>query len=130
MSFELIVLALGCVFGVVQIFVAAQLESQQYGMEWSLSSRESAMPPPSPLVGRMKRAQANYLETFPIAAAAILIVQVADAGNVWTMIGAAVWLAARAAFWIVYMIGVPVLRSALFATSILGIGMILAGALV
>src|SRR3546814_14736398 len=73
MSIELTVLAWGCVLGVVQTYVAAELEGRQYGMKWALSSREAALPPPTPLVGRMKRAQANFLETFPIAAAAILI---------------------------------------------------------
>src|SRR3546814_1580825 len=77
MSIELTVLAWGCVLGVVQTYVAAELEGRQYGMKWALSSREAALPPPTPLVGRMKRAQANFLETFPIAVAAILIVQVA-----------------------------------------------------
>src|SRR3546814_7849576 len=73
----------------------------------------------------MKRAQANFLETFPIAAAAILIVQVAGLNSTWTAIGAIVWLGARVAFWVVYAIGIPVVRSVLFATSIVGIGMLL-----
>src|SRR3546814_3013375 len=72
----------------------------------------------------MKRAQANFLETFPIAAAAILIVQVAGLNSTWTAIGAIVWLGARVAFWVVYAIGIPVVRSVLFATSIVGIGML------
>lgn len=122
MSIELTVLAWGCVLGVVQIFVAAQLATRQFGMAWSLSSREVSSPPPTPLVGRMKRAQANFLETFPIAAAAILIVEVAGLNSSWTAIGAIVWLAARLAYWLVYAIGIPGLRSLLFATSIVGIG--------
>src|SRR3546814_18994254 len=87
MSIELTVLAWGCVLGVVQTYVAAELEGRQYGMKWALSSREAALPPPPPLVGRMKRAQANFLETFPIAAAAILIVQVAGLKSTWQAIG-------------------------------------------
>src|SRR3546814_8516890 len=117
MSIELTVLAWGCVLGVVQTYVAAELEGRQYGMKWALSSREAALPPSTPLVGRMKRAQANFLETFPIAAAAILIVQVAGLNSTWTAIGAIVWLGARVAFWVVYAIGIPVVRSVLFARS-------------
>lgn len=83
------------------------------------------MPPPTPFVGRMMRAQANFLETFPIAAAAILIVQVAGLNSSLTATGAVVWLIARVAYWLVYALGIPVLRSVLFATSILGIGMML-----
>lgn len=130
MSIELTVLAWSCVLGVVQIFVAAQLTTRQYGKAWAYSSREAAVPPPTPFVGRMMRAQANFLETFPIAAAAILIVEVAGLNSGWTAIGALVWLAARMAYWLVYAIGIPVVRSVLFAMGIAGIGMMLWSALV
>lgn len=83
------------------------------------------LPPWNPLVGRLKRAQANFLETFPIAAAAILIVETAGLDGTLTAAGAIIWLTARTAFWIVYAIGILVLRTVLFATSIVGIGMIL-----
>src|SRR5690606_29981037 len=106
MSVELTVLAWGCVLGLVQIFVAAQLATRQYGVGWGLSSREEPVPPPTPLVGRMRRAQANFLETFPIAAAAILIVETAGLANGWTAVGAILWLAARIAYWIIYALGV------------------------
>lgn len=125
MSIELTVLAWGCVLGVAQTYIAAEFERRQYGSTWAFSSREEAMPPWTPLVGRLKRAQANFLETFPIVVATILIVQVAGLNSSWTATGAIVWLAARVAFWLVYAIGIPVLRSALFAVSIVGIGMML-----
>lgn len=125
MSIELTILALACVFGILQIFIASELESRQHGMAWSLSSREEPTPPLRPLVGRLKRAQANFQETFPIAAAAILIIQVAGLNGTLTMIGATMWFAARVAFWGVYAVGVPVVRSILFATSIVGIGLVL-----
>ena len=125
MSVEMTVLSLGCIFGIVQVFVAAQLQTRQNGLAWSLSSREAAVPPPTPLVGRLKRAQANFLETFPFAASALLAVEITGAGNTTTAIGAIVWLSARLAFWLVYAIGIPVLRSILFAVSILGIALML-----
>ncbi|KSV71313.1 hypothetical protein N185_03675 [Sinorhizobium sp. GW3] len=121
MSMEMTVLALGCIFGIIQVFVAAQLQTRQNGLAWSLSSREAAGPPPTPLVGRLKRAQANFLETFPFAASALLAVEVTGANNTTTELGAIVWLSARLA----YAIGIPVLRSVLFATSIIGIGLVL-----
>ena len=134
MSIELTVLAWGCVLGIVQIFVAAQLTTRQYGTAWGFSSREAAMPPPTPLVGRMKRAQANFLETFPMtfpmAAAAILILQAAGLNSDMTAAGAILWLAVRFVYWPVYAAGIPVLRSVLFAASILGIGLMLWPALI
>ncbi|GLQ57301.1 MAPEG family protein [Devosia nitrariae] len=125
MGIELTVLALGCILGVVQIFVAAQLATRQYGLSWGLSPRDAAVPPPAPLVGRLTRARANFLETFPIAATAILMVEFAGLNNQWTAIGAVVWLTARVLYVPVYALGIPGLRSALFATSIVGIAMLL-----
>lgn len=125
MSIELSVLAWGCVLGVVQIFVAAQLARRQYGLDWALSSREATLPPPSPLVGRMKRAQGNFLETFPIAAVAILVVEAAELNSSWTAAGAVLWLAARLLYLPVYAAGITGWRSLLFASSIAGIGLML-----
>ncbi|OCP01692.1 MULTISPECIES: MAPEG family protein [unclassified Ensifer] len=125
MSVEMTVLALGCIFGIVQVFVAAQFQTRQHGLAWSLSSREAAMPRPTPLVGRLKRAQTNFLETFPFASSALLAVEITGRGNGMTEAGAILWLSARIAFWLAYAIGIPVLRSVLFSASIIGIGLVL-----
>ena len=125
MSLELSVLAWGCALGIAQIFVTAQLARRQYGLDWALSSREATLPPPSPLVGRMKRAQANFLETFPFAAAAILIVEAGGLNSSWTAAGALLWFAARLLYLPVYAIGITGWRSLLFATSIIGIALLL-----
>lgn len=83
------------------------------------------MPPPTPLVGRLNRAQTNFLETFPFAASALLAVEITGTGNGMAETGAILWLSARIAFWLAYAIGIPVLRSVLFAASIIGIRLVL-----
>jgi uncharacterized MAPEG superfamily protein len=130
MSVELMVLAWACVFGIVQIFVAAQLATREHGVDWGLSSRETPPPPPSPLLGRVTRAKNNYLETFPIAAAALLIVEAAGLNGSLSAAGAIVWFVARLAYLPVYALGITGFRSALFAISIVGIGLMLWPALV
>jgi uncharacterized MAPEG superfamily protein len=77
MSTELTVLAWGCVLALVHIFIAVRFKTRQYGTGWNMGARDEELPPPQPIVGRLARAQANFFETFPIAAAAILIVEVA-----------------------------------------------------
>ena len=83
------------------------------------------MPEPRPLVGRLTRAQANYFETFPIVAIAILIDAQAGLFDRWTAIGAMVWLGARIVYLPLYAAGVPVVRTIVFGISMAGLLMLL-----
>lgn len=129
MNTELTILAWGCVLALVHVFAAVRVKTRQYGVAWNMGARDEALPPPEPLVGRLARAQANFFETFPIAAAAILIVSVAGLTTRWTAIGAIVWLAARILYLPVYAAGIPRIRTLIFLVSVVGIGMILSPAL-
>ena len=125
MTIELHVLAWGCVLALVHIFAAVRVKTRQYGTRWNVGARDEALPPPEPLVGRLARAQANYLETFPLMAAAVLIVTIASLETRWTAIGAIVWLAARILYLPLYALGVPVVRTVVFTVSVIGIGTVL-----
>ena len=125
MRIELVILAWGCVLALVHVFVAVRFKTRQYGTRWNVGSRDEDLPPPQPIVGRLARAQANFFETFPIAAAAILLVAVTDRSDRATEIGAMLWLAARVVYLPLYAAGVPLLRTIAFLISILGIGLIL-----
>jgi uncharacterized MAPEG superfamily protein len=125
MTTELMVLAWACVLGIVQPIIAAEFEKRQYGTEWSFSSRDQPMPPWSPLVTRLKRAQANFLENFPVFIGAVLVVQLAGLSSAWTAAGALLWLAARIVYFAVYGIGIPYLRSGIYLVSLAGIALLL-----
>lgn len=130
MTTELSVLAWGCVLALVHIFIAVRFKTRQYGTKWNMGARDEALPPPQPIVGRLARAQANFFETFPIFAAAILIVSAADLESRWTAIGALLWLAARVVYLPLYAAGVPVVRTVAFLASVVGIALVLRPALV
>ena len=130
MNAELAVLAWGCVLGIVHIFVAVRFKTRQYGSKWNVGARDEALPPPDPLVGRLARAQANFFETFPIFAAAALIVTLAGLSDRWTAIGALLWLGARIVYLPLYAFGVPLVRTLVFLASVVGILMVLRPALV
>jgi uncharacterized MAPEG superfamily protein len=130
MSTELTMLAWGCVLALVHIFIAVRFKTRQYGVKWNMGARDEELPPPQPLVGRLARAQANFFETFPIAAAAILIVEAAERTDQWTAVGAIVWLAARVVYLPVYAAGIPKLRTIVFLISVAGIALILWRALI
>jgi uncharacterized MAPEG superfamily protein len=125
MTTELSVLAWGCLLALVHILAAAHVRTRQYGTKWNMGARDEDLPPPTPLVGRLTRAQANFFETFPIAIAAILIIHAAHLETRWTALGALVWLAARAIYLPLYALGVPVVRSLAFTASLVGLVMIL-----
>lgn len=130
MSIELKVLAWGCILALVHVFAAGNARTRQFGAKWNMGARDEAMPPPSPVVGRLERAQANFFETFPIVVAAILIVQVAGLNGRWTAMGALLWLIARVIYLPLYAFGVPVVRTLVFTMSFVGLVMLLWPALV
>ena len=129
MSTELTVLAWSCVLALAHIFIAVRFKTRQYGTKWNMGARDETLPPPDPIVGRLARAQANFFETFPVAAAAILIVEVADRTDQWTAIGAVLWLAARVVYLPLYAAGIPKVRTIVFLISMIGILLVLRPAL-
>ena len=124
-SIELRILAWGCLLALIHVFAAGQVRTKQYGTKWNMGARDEDLPPPSPLVGRMERAQANFFETFPIVAAAILMIEATHRTSATTMLGAMLWLGARVIYLPLYAAGIPVVRSVAFMVSMVGIVMLL-----
>lgn len=122
---EILVLAWAAVLLLANVFLAAQLKTQQYGTDWNIGPRDDAMPPLNPAAARVVRAQANLLETFPIAIAALVGVVLAGRTNEVTTAGAWLWLGARALYLPVYWAGIRGLRSALFLLSVVGLLLVL-----
>jgi uncharacterized MAPEG superfamily protein len=129
MTFELSILAWGCVVALLHILAAVRFKTRQYGTKWNVGARDEEMPPPQPIVGRLARAQANFYETFPLYAAAAIIVSLAHLNNRWTAIGAMLWIGGRIVYLPLYAAGVPYLRSAAWVVSIAGIAIVIRPAL-
>ena len=125
MPVELKIAALGAVLLLVHILAAGNARTKQYGRHWNVGARDEAQPPLNPVAGRLARAQANFQETFPIAVVALLGVVIAGQTSPITAIGGWIWLAARTIYLPLYAMGVPVVRTVVFAISIGGLGMAL-----
>ncbi|MEO7634552.1 MAG: MAPEG family protein [Sphingomicrobium sp.] len=125
MPTELTILALGALLLFVHIVVAGQFKTAQYGRKWNMGARDEALPPPNAMTGRTMRAQANFQETFPIAVVALLGVVIAQRTNQWTMLGGWIWLGARVAYLPLYAAGVRVVRTIVYAMSMIGLAMVL-----
>jgi uncharacterized MAPEG superfamily protein len=125
MPVEIRILAYGALLLFVHIFAAVHLKTREYGAKWNLGARDEAVPPPGPLAGRLARAQANFLETFPIAIVALLGVAIANRTSATTALGGWIWLGARVVYLPLYAAGVPAVRTIVFTVSIIGLAMVI-----
>lgn len=125
MAIEIRILAIGALLLFVYVFATVRFKTAQYGREWNVGARDEALPPPGPVTGRLIRAQANFLETFPIAIIALLGVVIAGRTSATTALGGWIWLGARAVYLPLYATGVPVIRTLAWAVSMAGLGMVL-----
>ena len=122
---EIQLLGLSAVLVVAQIVLAAQLGNRQYGLKWAASPRDADVAAPGVLLGRVRRALANMLETFPLFAAAVLAVAVTHRLDRWSLIGAHLYFWARLAYLPLYAAGVPLIRSLVWNVALVGVFMIL-----
>lgn len=122
---EILIAAWGAVLLLVHVFGAGHLKTRQYGTSWNIGARDEALPPPDPVVGRAMRAQANYMETFPVAAVALLGVVIAGRNSDMTALGGWIWLGARVLYLPAYYVGVRGVRTAIFLVSMIGLVMVL-----
>src|SRR5215210_7342721 len=129
MPVELKILALGALLLFIHIFVATRFKTAQYGRRWNIGARDEALPPATPVTGRLIRAQANFEETFPIAIVALLGVVIAGRTNQWTALGGWIWLGARIVYLPLYWAGVPVIRTVVWTIGTVGLAMVISSLL-
>jgi uncharacterized MAPEG superfamily protein len=125
MRIELKMLALSIVLGLVQILLAAHTASWQRGYVWTASSRDEPAPPLTGIAGRLNRALQNFLETFPLFAAAVLIAHVAGKHGWMTEWGVQLYFWGRCVYLALYAGGVFLVRSLVWNVATLGIVLIL-----
>lgn len=125
MTPELTVLALSGLLLLVHILLAGRFKTRQYGIEWNMGPRDEPLPPLDPVAGRLDRARGNFLETYPLAIAALVGVTLAGKADALTAIAAWTWLGARVIYLPLYGAGIPVVRSLVWAIGTLALVVIL-----
>jgi uncharacterized MAPEG superfamily protein len=126
MSLELMVLAVASLWGFLQLVAAAQSANAQYGLKWAASSRDTEMPPLTPIPGRINRNFRNYMETFPFFAVAVLTAQATGVHNDLTHWGSIAYIGGRIAYTILYISGMPLIRSLFWNIAAFGMLAVLA----
>lgn len=127
MTTELGLLACCAVLGLVHIALAATFSVSRRGVGWAVGARDEARPPLGGIGGRLDRARANFLETFPLFAAAVLVAHALQVHNSLTLLGAQLYFWGRLAYVPAYAAGIPWVRSLIWGVAVAGIVLVLVG---
>jgi uncharacterized MAPEG superfamily protein len=128
MNLELAVLVASCVFCLVQIVIVSHASSLQRGYRWTASARDAEVPTLTGVAGRLERALQNFLETFPVFVAAVLLVHLLGREGLMSKWGSVLYFSARLVYLPLYAAGVPVIRSLVWNVAFAGIALLLIAA--
>jgi len=123
MSPDLRLLTCSVALAFAQMLVAAIAASLQVGLLPLIGNREN-MPTLTGWAGRAQRAHRNMLENLVLFAALVLVAAASGKANGATLLGAEIFLCARLAYAVIYLAGVPWLRTAAWGVSVVGLIMI------
>ena len=124
MSVELRLLTLSVVLGIVQIIAASHAASLQRGYRWTASPRDEKVEPLVGVAGRLERALRNFLETFPLFVAVVVVAQLTGTHDALTEWGSRLYFWGRVAYVALYAAGVPLLRSLVWNVATIGIALV------
>jgi len=123
MTPDLTYLVWAAVLTVVLVVIAVLGATQQVGLVTLAGNREG-MPELTGWAGRAQRAHRNMLESLVLFAILVFAAQLANAANSVTALGAAIFFWARVAHAILYIAGVPWLRTLSWLAAIVGLFLI------
>ena len=123
-AIELKFLGLAVIIGLVQLVWATAVGSRQRSREWLAGPRDEDVPAYTGAAGRLDRAFRNFMETFPLFAAAVIAAYLAAKLGTLTLWGSGLYVAGRALYVPLYVAGVPVLRSLVWTVASVGLVMV------
>jgi uncharacterized MAPEG superfamily protein len=118
-------LAWTLVLALVYVFLPVIGRTRQLGSKWNASARDEPLPPPTPVTGRLERAQKNLYETLPLFIGAVLAVHAVGRENGLSALGAQLYFWGRVVYLPLYALGIPYARSLAWAASFAGLVMLL-----
>ncbi len=123
MSVDLKLLLWSVALTVIQMVVAVIGAQAQVGLPPLVGNRDN-VPAMTGFAGRAQRAHRNMLESLVLFAILVLVAQVTGKANATTALGAQLFFWARIAYAVIYWIGLPWVRTAAWAVSLVGLVMI------
>jgi len=122
---ELNILAVAVILGFVHIVLASHAGSLQRGYSWTAGARDEPGGPLTGVAARLERASRNFSESFPLFAAAVLLVVLLGRTNAFSLWGSYIYLTARVAYLLAYVGGVFLVRSLIWNVAAVGIFLVL-----
>ena len=124
-SIEMQMLFCAIALGLIQLLLAVLPSVFERGMPWALGPRDGAWPALGKYGARLDRTYRNFLETFPFFAAAVLLAYALQKTDAHSALGAQIYVWARLLYIPAYVLGIPFLRTLIWAASLAGILMVL-----
>ncbi|HJQ60473.1 MAG TPA: MAPEG family protein [Vineibacter sp.] len=123
MGTELSLLTWSVALMFVQVVIAAQGASGQLGIATLAGNRED-LPTISGWAGRARRAHLNMLENLVLFAILVLVAKVANKTDGMTALGAHLFFWGRLAYAVLYIAGIPWIRTGAWLVSVVGMVLI------
>jgi uncharacterized MAPEG superfamily protein len=120
---ELMLLLWAALLTLVQMLIALSGATLQVGLP-ALAGNREGLAPCTGWAGRAARAHHNMLESLVLFATLVLVAAIAGKTNATTLLGAQIFFWARVAYAVVYLAGIPWLRTAVWLVSIVGLALI------
>jgi uncharacterized MAPEG superfamily protein len=120
MSLELTLLIWSVALTFIQMLVATSGATFYFGLPELAGNREDLLPATG-WGGRAQRAHHNMLESLVLFAVLILVTEITNKNSAMTGLGAQLFFWARAAYAIIYVIGLPWVRTAVWGVSVAGL---------
>ena len=125
MSIDLKLLIWSVALALVQMVIAVIGAQMQVGLPPLVGNREN-LPAMSGWAGRAQRAHRNVLESIVMFAILVLVANVAGKANAMTALGSELFFWSRLAYAVIYLAGIPWMRTAAWGVSLVGLLVIFA----
>jgi uncharacterized MAPEG superfamily protein len=123
LSTDLMLLVWSVALCVVQMLIAVCATLPQVGLPTLAGNRDN-MSAASGVAGRALRAHYNMLENLGLFAALVLVAHVTGRANEMTALGAQLFFWGRLAYAVVYLVGIPWIRTGVWVVSMIGLVLI------
>lgn len=123
MPHDLQMLVWSAALAILQMVIAVSIAIAEVGLP-KLAGNRDDVPRLSGWAGRAQRAHLNMLESLVIFAIVVIVAQMTGRANVTTALGTTLFFWSRVAYALVYVGGIPWLRTLIWGVSLAGIIMV------